>query len=180
MKDDKKDFLEFITQSEIPPKSLGLSVQKDILLSFHKKAILAKFILFQILGATFTLSFCPQFGIGLEEGHGITHFFRLFGDWACASFCGSLFLSSGMLVAYIGMKGDELWWVWRHYKYSLILFPTVLWSILMLTNISLNLESESVLYHLTWIVAALLTQAFWLTLRSKTYQLKLIRDSRHG
>lgn len=180
MKDDKNDFLEFITQSEIPPKSLSLSVKQDILLSFHKKAIIAKFIFFQILGAALTLSFCPQFGIGLVDGHSITHFFRLLGDWVCASFCGSLFLSSGMLVAYLGMKGDELWWVWRHYKYSLILFPPALWFILMLTNVSLNLESESVLYHLTWIVAALLSQAFWLTLRSKTYQLKLIRNSRHG
>jgi hypothetical protein len=173
MNDNKKDFLEFITQNERPPVDLNISTKKDIQLSFHKKNILTKFLIFQIIGACFTLSICPQFGIGFVEGHGIAHHFRMIGDWACAAFCGSLFLSAGMIVCYLGMKGEELWWVWRRYKYSMVFLPSMMWSSLMIINVSFKNESETIAYHLTWILSAFIAQAFWLSLRSKVYDLKI-------
>jgi hypothetical protein len=115
------------------------------------------------------MSVCPQFGLGLVEGHGITHTFRMIGEWACAAFCGSLFLTSGLLAAFIGMEGEELWWIWRRYKISLIFLPSILWSGLMLTNMSLQLPGESFLYHLTWIVAAVFVEIVFFQIRSVTY-----------
>ena len=166
MKGIKKELLDFLSQGEVVPQGLSHTTRLDVLLTFQKKTILTKFILYQFLGAFFTLSFCPQFGIGLVEGHGITHYFRLIGDWACALFCGSLFLSAGMILSFIGMKGEELWWVWRHYKARLIFSPALLWSMLMLANISFESPKESTSYHLSWFVAALLAQAFWFGLRN--------------
>jgi hypothetical protein len=170
-----KDYLEFLTSRETPPAFLKNVARKDISLSFRKTEILVKFLAFQILGALFSMTFCPQFGMGLVEGHGISHYFRLMGDWACAAFCGSLFLSSGMLLAFIGMKGEELWWVWRRFKLTMVLLPAVLWAILMLTNISLSLSGESFVYHVTWIVMAILAQVLWFEMRRLSY-VKILKD----
>jgi len=162
-----KDFLEFILDTTKTPEFTKAMVKKDIALSFHSRSIVLKFISYFLLGALFSMSVCPQFGLGLVEGHGITHVFRLMGDWACAAFCGALFLSSGIAVTFMGMKGEELWWVWRRYKYSLIFLPTLLWSGLMLANISMNLPGETSVYHLTWIVSAVFIQYVLMNLRSR-------------
>ena len=164
-----KEFLEFMTGKESVPEHLKSLAKKDILLSFRAKSIIAKFLGFQLLGALFSMSVCPQFGLGLVDGHGITHMVRMIGDWACAAFCGSLFLSAGLMVAFIGMKGEELWWVWNRYKFSLIFLPAVLWSGLMLTNISLNLTGESISYHVMWIVSAVFVQWVLLKMRSTMF-----------
>jgi hypothetical protein len=102
----------------------------------------------------------------------------MIGDWACASFCGSLFLSSGMLFAFMGMKAEELWWIWRRFKFSLIFLPALLWSCLMLTNLSLRLPSETPSYHVTWILMAILVQGLWLQVRSSTYANSFIYQSK--
>ncbi len=164
-----KDFLEFIINRETPPAVLKHAALKDITLSFRSQSIITKFLILNLIGALFSMSVCPQFGLGLVEGHGITHTFRMIGEWACAAFCGTLFLTSGLIVAFIGMKGEELWWIWRRYKISLIFLPTLLWSALMLTNVSLQLPGESMLYHLTWIVAAILAEIVLFQIRSLTY-----------
>ena len=164
-----KDFLKFIIERETPPAYLKYAAKKDIELSFRGKSIVMKFLAFQIIGALFSMSVCPQFGLGLVQGHGITHYFRIIGDWACAAFCGSLFLSAGLIVAFIGMKGEELWWVWNRYKYSLVLLPPVLWAGLMMTNISVRLPSETPSYHLTWIAFAVMIQTILLKFRSLSY-----------
>lgn len=169
-----RELLEFLTIRELPPVALKKATRKDISLSFHKTSIISKFIGFQLLGALFSLSVCPQFGLGLVEGHGITHVFRMIGDWACAAFCGTLFLSSGMLVAFIGMKGEELWWVWRRYKISMIILPAIMWAFLMMTNMTLSLPGESPLYHVTWILMAILAEAVWFQLRSVSYSRTLM------
>lgn len=143
--------------------------ERDIVLSFRKKEILLKFLAFQILGALFSMSVCPQFGLGLVEGHGITHTFRMIGDWACAAFCGTFFLSSGMLVAFIGMKGEELWWVWRRYRAPMIFLPALMWGVLMFTNMKMELPGETIFYHLTWISMAVIAEAIWFEIRSFTF-----------
>lgn len=149
------------------PALMKAMVKKDIALSFHGRSIIIKFISFFMIGALFSMSVCPQFGLGLVEGHGITHVFRMIGDWACAAFCGALFLSSGIAVTFMGMKGEELWWIWRRYKVSLIFLPTLLWAGLMLTNVSLNLPEETFVYHLTWLFSAAFIQYILMNLRSR-------------
>lgn len=172
-----KEFFEFLTGREVPPAALETVARKDITLSFRKTQILLKFLGYQLLGALFSMSVCPQFGLGLVQGHGITHHFRMIGDWACAAFCGTLFLTCGMLVAFMGMKGEELWWVWRRYKISMIFLPSVLWGALMLFNVSLDLPEETTSYHLTWIAMAILAEALWFQMRSSAY-VKGLADSR--
>jgi hypothetical protein len=165
-----KEFLEFVTSREVPPRSLSGMVIKDTKMSFHQNFIAGKFLFFQVLGALFSMSICPQFGLGLVEGHGITHSFRMIGDWACAAFCASVFFSSGAVMAFIGMKGEELWWIWRHYTLSLVLLPALLWGVLMMGNVSLDLYSESMNYHLVWILTAMFAQIIWMRLRMKFLQ----------
>jgi hypothetical protein len=161
----KKDLFTFLLSSEAPTEQLNLVVKKDIQLSFRKKEILLKFLGYQILGALFSLSFCPQFGIGMNTGHNISHYFMQFGMWACAAFCGSLFLSSAAIVAFVGMKGEELWWVWRRYKYQMIVLPAFLWAGLMLFSPG----GESFSFHVWWIAAAMLTAGVLFTLRGRIY-----------
>lgn len=161
----KKDLFTFLVSNEVPAHDLNLIVKKDIQLSFRKKEIILKFIGYQILGALFSLSFCPQFGIGMNTGHNISHYFDQFGTWACASFCGSLFLSTGVIVAFLGMKGEELWWVWRRYKIQMVFLPACLWAGLMLVSP----DTQSVAFNLWWIAAAMVTAGVLLSLRSKIY-----------
>lgn len=162
-----KLFLEFILGKEETPELMKTLVKKDITLSFRGRMIVFKFLAYFFFGALLSMSVCPQFGLGLVEGHGITHVFRMIGDWACAAFCGALFLSAGIAVTFMGMKGEELWWIWRRYKFSLIFLPTLLWSGLMFTNFSLNLPGESSVYHLTWILSAAFMQYLLMQLRSR-------------
>jgi hypothetical protein len=162
----KKDLFTFLISNEAPAEELNLVVKKDIQLSFRKKEIILKFIGYQILGALFSLSFCPQFGLGMNVGHNISHYFMQFGMWACAAFCGSLFLSTGATVAFLGMKGEELWWAWRRYKYQSVFLPALLWAGLML--VSPNKENLS--FNLWWIAAAAITAGVLFSIRSIFYK----------
>ncbi len=171
----RKDLFTFLVSSEAPAETLKAEVKKDIQLSFRKNQILLKFIGYQILGAVFSLSFCPQFGLGMNPGIDISHFFMRFGMWACASFCGSLFLSTGLIVAMLGMKGEELWWVWRRYKFPVIFMPATLWSVLMLTNTTLSLPKEDLSFNLFWIFSATLSLGAILSLRGRIYSSFQIR-----
>lgn len=161
----KKDFFTFLVSRESPPLELGLAVKKDIHLSFRKTSILLRFFFFQILGALFSLTVCPQFGVGFVKGHGIAHYFLQFGDWACATFCGTLFLSSGVIVAMLGMKGEEIWWLWQRYWNRFFLLPAFLWAGFML----LGQASETLVYHSFWMAAGILALSTLLFLRSRVY-----------
>jgi hypothetical protein len=162
-----KDFLEFLTQGENPPINLKESSQTEILLSFRGHYILKKFLAYQVLGAVISLAFCPQFGLSFfVDGHGFTHQLRMIGDWACALFCGSLFLSAGTMIALLSMKGEELSWILKRKKLFLIFIPSVLWSCLMFLNLSLKLPNENYTYHLSWIFSGIAIQFLWLKARN--------------
>ncbi len=167
MKD--RELLQFLTGSEAPPALVKAQAKADVLLSFRGTQIVFKFFLFELLGALFSMAVCPQFGLGLVEGHGLAHSFRAFGDGACAAFCASLFLSSGLVVAFIGMPGEELWWVWRRFKYTLVLLPPLLWGLFMLTNLAAGIPRETLTYNLSWVLAGVAAQVLWLELRSKSF-----------
>lgn len=168
MKD--KEYLEFLTTSEKVPDHLLKMSQKDILLSFRSTSIMTKFIALQVLGGLISLIFCPQFGFSFYvDGHGITHELKMIGDWACALFCGSLFLSTGTLLALFSMKGEELWWIYKRKKNYLVLVPALAWGALMMLNLSFKLPQENLSYHLTWLVAAIVFPACWLKLRGQAF-----------
>lgn len=169
-KDNRNDFLEFLASHEAPPQALSDRTQKDMKLTFRKKSIILRFLSFQLIGALITLTFCPQFGLGFSEGHGIAHFFRMLGESACAIFCGSLFLLAGNVTAFLFMDSDEVFWIWKHNHYRLFLIPPFLWGILMLFNLSFNLDSESTSFHLAWIFSAIVIQEFLLRIKARFYQ----------
>lgn len=167
-----KDYIDFLTKPKEASGELKFLVRQDIVLSFKKRQIISRFVFFQLLGGLFSLTVCPQFGLGLADGHGIAHYFRALGDGACAVFCAFVFLTSGALIAYLGMKGEELWWMWHRYKHVLFFFPAFLWGSFMLTNGALNLPAESLSYHLSWLLAASLINIIWLKLRSGVFVLR--------
>jgi hypothetical protein len=165
------DFQDFLKSSEQVPHVLLTETRLDALLSFKKTSILGKFLALQFVGALFSLSLCPQFGLGLIDGHGVTHYFRMIGDWACAVFCASVFISSGSLLCLVTMKADELWWIWRNFKYSLILIPPALWMALMLSGWNLRFESEAISYHLVWMITGAALMLVW-----GQYNARKVRD----
>lgn len=162
-----KEFLEFLIEAESPPARLKKIARQDILLSFNARVMMLKFLSYQVLGGLISLAFCPQFGLSFfVEGHGITHQFRMIGDFACALFCGSLFLSVGSVIALLSMNGEELSWLWKRKKFFLTLIPALFWGVLMLFNVSLRLPGENMIYHLAWILAGLMSQVLWMKGRS--------------
>lgn len=168
--DDKNDLVEFLTSNEAPPAYLKSLTLKDITFTMNKYPILIKFVSLQLLGAAITLSFCPQFGIGLPEGHGITHALRMYGDGVCATFCGSLFLLAGSLLASFSMDEDQYFWIWRRFKYSLIILPALFWSALMFFNFTFKLNNEDFGYHVIWIISAILTQELSMFVKTRFYK----------
>lgn len=164
-----KDFFIFLAGVDKPKSSLLKSTQIDVQLSFHKNRIILTFIGLQFLGAILSLMVCPQFGLGFIKGHGITHFFRLIGDWACAAFCGSFFFVCGLAVTFIWMKPQELWWIWKRYRVWPLILPGLFWAILMLINFSLNIESETISYHVVWLIMAIVIEVTWMQVKSKVY-----------
>jgi len=175
MENDKKDFLEFMTSHELPPSILNSVIKKDIFFTLNKGIILTKFMMLETLGALFSLSFCPQFGIGFNKGHGITHVLKMYGDVACAAFCGSLFLVTGTVLASMVMKEDELFWVWRRFRIPLIVLPASLWTLLMAFNIHLELDSETLSYHFIWISSAILSEEMILYIKNYFYKGELLK-----
>lgn len=167
--DDQKDFLEFLSSHETPPANLKVLTHKDIVFSLNKKNIILKFLMFQLIGALITLSFCPQFGVGFTEGHGIAHYFRMLGDGACAAFCGSLFLFAGSLSAFLNMDSDQIFWIWKHYRLELIFVPASLWMSLMFFNVTFKLETESMSYQMVWLASAILIQQILFYTKARLY-----------
>lgn len=168
--DNRNDFLEFLSSNEAPPQALSDRTQMDMKLTFRGKSIILRFLSFQLIGALITLTFCPQFGLGFSEGHGIAHFFRMMGESACAIFCGSLFLLSGNVTAFLFMDSNEVFWIWKNYHFRMVLIPPLLWGILMLFNIGLNLDGESTSFHIAWIFSAIFIQELLLWLKARFYQ----------
>lgn len=168
--DNRNDFLEFLSSNEAPPQALSERTQKDMKLTFRGNSIILRFLSFQLIGALITLTFCPQFGLGFSEGHGIAHLFRMLGDSACAIFCGSLFLLAGNVTAFLFMDSDEVFWIWKNYHYRLVLTPPLLWGILMLFNIGMDLDGESTSFHLAWIFSAIFIQEFLLRIKNRFYR----------
>lgn len=166
-----KDFLEFLKSKDHVPQNLSETVQKDIQLSFRKKEILRKFMGYYFLGAVISLAFCPQFGIGLSDNHGIAHYFRSMGDWVCAAFCGSLFLSAGLVAVFMNMKLDEINWVWSRYKAPLFFLPAISWSGLMLFNVTFQSGPEALSYHVSWIAFAMIAQMT--LMKGRLHEIKL-------
>jgi DNA-directed RNA polymerase specialized sigma24 family protein len=160
-----RDYIDFLSSSESPPVLLSSAMQREIPLFFRSKNIFWKFIVLELIGAFLSLTFCPQLGIGPQGDGGPAHFFRSVGDVALALFSSSVFIFAGLTIAFIFMKGQDIWWLWRRQKNRLLIFPALLWGGLLLINVCFKLPRESFLYHGSWILCAIAMQAIYLKFR---------------
>jgi len=123
-----KEFLEFMQGEEEASESVRQMIQKEIqedLRSF-KFYTFTKFIFIQALSALATLTVCPQFGVGpIGGGHGIGHYFMQYGQWACASFCGALFMGFSISLAFSFLKRGEKILIFKHQLWLVALIATV-------------------------------------------------------
>lgn len=137
----------------MPSSALTENTLKVARCEFHKKEIFMKAFCALFAGFSLSLIVCPQFGFGLPEGHGISHFFWMIGPWACALFCGLfLFLCSTLSVALVLNKFE------RHYFYQktqsfFLGIPAILWMFFMVMP---ETSYVSVSYSLSWLLGVML------------------------
>jgi hypothetical protein len=149
---------ETLVSEETPPHELTFEVKKDIQLSFRAKVINGKFFGYQILGSISSLMLCHQFGLGFYPTVDISRY----GDGYLNGF---IFMASGALVTFLGLKGEELWWVWRRYKIALVMMPILFW--VLLANVKIAQYTPA--FHAVWIVTAIVTVIGFFAGRSRYF-----------
>lgn len=114
-----KDYQDFVdSKPQDPRKEVSKSVFNYVEKGLETKlrSVIGKLTIVNMLAAVFTLSFCPQFGLGpwLAEGHGIMHFLMPYGDIVCAMFCGFVFFGFSALASRLVLKVDDLIIIRQH------------------------------------------------------------------
>lgn len=151
----KKEWKEFQVGSIAVPAKLDhqiLSKVKTDLEPSHQQ-VLVKLGFLHMLASLATLSVCPQFGIRLAgEGMGAMQWFMSLGTWGCAAACGTLFISSSLLLASIVLSRAE----WRAIRSNSILTLTAL--VLPSLGFFKIMEGEFFLeFSVAWLLGALIS-----------------------
>jgi hypothetical protein len=105
------DFHEFMEVSEKrPPAQLSEMIQNKIAHDLNPAwwQIFLKITMVHLIVGALTLLICPQFGIGLLPGLGLTEIFMTFGPQACSLACGALFLGTSLLMASLFLCPEEV------------------------------------------------------------------------
>ena len=106
------DFNSFLTSNATPPpdslsQPILMAVRADLNPSLP--SVFGKLTVVHVLVGLFTISFCPQLGVGPFIAEvGLMPFFMRFGSVACAVLCGSLFLGTSMLIGALLLRAPEL------------------------------------------------------------------------
>lgn len=155
----RKEYLNFINTKEInPPSSLDLKIKEQISKDLKNipKIMLKKLFFIHTISAIFTLSICPQFGVGpIGGGHGIAAFVMPYGDFVCGVFCGTIFLGTTATVSLFLLNTSELLSL---NKKSLWVFPALATiSLILLMTLGNLFGSHKMEYStnftLTWFVS---------------------------
>ncbi len=106
-----EDFQIFLQSKESNPpprvtEQIFLKVNGD--LNPLSWAVFTKLTLVQACVGLVTLLFCPQFGISLFSGMGLTSVFMQLGETACMAACGGVFLGAGSFVGALILKPEEV------------------------------------------------------------------------
>ena len=153
----RKEFEKFMTTSQAqPPRELSDKVTYLILQDLNPsfQQTIPKFIAIQATAAVATLSICPQFGVGpLGGGNGIAHIFMSVGVWACALFCGLVFMGVGFLVSSLLMSSAELQLIQKKSMWLVPALGGTYVSTLML--ISYSIQEQHILFSSQFV-------AFWM------------------
>lgn len=159
---EEKEFLEFMTNEKSPSLNLrekvATMVQEE--LKIFKRHSFAKFICFQSIAALLTLLACPQFGIGpLGGGHGISHAFVSYGQWACAAFCGVFFMGVSSFLGHALLNKGEKAFIYKHQLWLLALLASIWMMLLMFVGklFSLPMMFETAEFNSIWWLSAVLS-----------------------
>ncbi|MEI6093667.1 MAG: hypothetical protein WCQ47_08350, partial [bacterium] len=158
----KKEFLNFInTQENTPPSGLDNKVKMQIIgdLKDTPRAMLKRLSIIHVISALFTLSICPQFGIGpIGGGDGITSFVMPYGNFVCGLFCGAFFLGTTSLISIFALKTSELFALSRNSFWIFPVLSTASLILLMTLGSVLNGRGPdySINFVLSWLVSGIL------------------------
>ena len=107
-----RDFEDFKKGEPVTPptavsENLLAKVYHDLNPSSWK--VFSKLALIHFFTAAAMLSVCPQFGFRLfGKGMGLMGYFMHFGEYGCMLACGSIFLSSSVLIAMLLLRPEEI------------------------------------------------------------------------
>lgn len=144
-----KNLISFYRDKETPPETLSKSALSIARCEFHKGSIFAKAFSALFLGFLLSLIVCPQFGLGIPSGHGISHVFWLIGPWACALFCGVFLYFCGSLTVALVLNRYEHYWFMQRTMGIFAFLPGVLWIAFMMMP---ETDYISISYTVSWVI----------------------------
>lgn len=166
MKDDFSDFLS--AEDKVPPV-LYENTLKYIEISLNPEKTLYKYFVTNILGALFTIFFCPQYGFGPLGGElGVLYYIMDFGPAWCGAFCASVFIVGGHLSSMLCLNRNEVKWI-SDQRY-MVSFPWVS-TLFFLGMIGKyyspgDISHYTVSFHLAWFGTAILLSILLLQFRT--------------
>lgn len=122
------EFLAFLSaENREPPEPISSRVVKRVQSDLNPPQwiVFAKIALIHLVVGFLVLLICPQFGIGLFEGMGLTALFMHFGELICSVACGALFLGTSMFVSSLVLKPEEIRAIRKREFVQLVLLSTL-------------------------------------------------------
>lgn len=165
----KKEFLEFLNSNEVQaPKELAQNLYKKFekdFLPIKSFNLIVKFLFLNFAAGLFTLTVCPQFGLGpIGKGHDISHFFMGIGLWACAIFCATFYFAIAQTLTLFLLSNREIRWIAQ--KRFTVLPSLVIATFIGLAMLGTSLSSDvhtmafEIEFQVIWILAGfIITQA---------------------
>lgn len=105
------EFREFESYEATPvPRSLTDSLLAQIRADLNPPAtaVFVKVALIHFVVGLVTLAICPQFGLSLTSSHGLMPYLMRFGESVCMLGCGAFYMGSGLLIAALALKPEEV------------------------------------------------------------------------
>lgn len=109
--DLENEFNEFMNSSpqEVPAHlSRKIISEVELMLNPSRTQVFSKLFTIVMVVGLMNLTLCPQFGIGLIRHSGLMHFFMSFGEYGCKIACGLFFLGSGVFIASLLLKPEDI------------------------------------------------------------------------
>ncbi len=107
----QSEFVDFIsTDSASVPPTLTMRILGHVADDLNPSAfaVFRKISFIQFLVGTFTLLFCPQFGISLTSSQGLMPYLMKFGDSVCMLGCGALFTGLSFIIVSVALRPEEI------------------------------------------------------------------------
>lgn len=156
MKDDFRDFLE--GSSKVPASVYRDSLQASMV-AMAPGRVLSKFYFLNIVGALYTLVFCPQYGFGpMGGGLGFIEKIMHLDPVSCGLICGSIFFAGGNLFSFLVLNRSERKWVAKHEHAVLIPYVSLVFVAgMFLKQFSLqHVHNDVFSFYVSWIGAGVI------------------------